>query len=286
MNTIAVADIVRNIRDLPALPAIVLELIRTFGQEDVDIDTLAAKIARDQALAARTLRLANSSFYGLPSRVTTIGQAIVVLGFDAVRTLVAGSGIIGTLSAGGAQIDVAGFWRHSMATAVCARSLARHTGLNPENAFIAGLLHDIGRLVLATRFASGYGEVRAWRERGDGWLLEAEQAVLGIDHQQVGLMLAESWKFPLPIRRAIGNHHRPEAEDFGGLASVVHAANAIVHALDLAGEPDALVPPVMDAAWDSLRLDGAVLRAVFRDTCAEYEAASAMLAPPNKESQP
>ena len=285
MNTIAVADIVRNIRDLPALPAVVLELIRTFGEEDVDIDTLAAKIARDQALAARTLRLANSSFYGLASRVSTIGQAVVVLGFDSVRTLVAGSGIIDTLSAGGDAVDVAGFWRHSMATAVCARSLARRTGLNPESAFIAGLLHDIGRLVLATRFASGYSEVRAWRERGDGWLLEAEQAVMGIDHQQVGLLLAESWKFPLPIRRAISNHHRPEAADCGGLASVVHVANAIVHALDLAGEPDAAVPPVMDAAWDSLRLDSGVLHAVFRDTQNEYEATRAMLAPANKAGQ-
>lgn len=286
MSTIPVDDIVRSIRDLPALPAIVLELIRTFGQEDVDIDTLAAKIARDQALAARTLRLANSSFYGLASRVTTIGQAVVVLGFDSVRTLVAGGGIIDTLSGAGAAIDLAGFWRHSVANAVCARSLARHTGQNPENAFIAGLLHDIGRLVLATRFPAGYGEATARHERGDGRQLEAEHAVLGIDHQRVGLMLAESWKFPPLIRRAIGNHHRPEGDDLGGLASVVHVADAIVHALDLAGEPGELVPPLFDDAWDSLHLDAAVLRAVFRDTVAEYREASAMLAPAHAEGQP
>ena len=158
---IAATDVARNIRDLPALPAVVLELIRTFDDPGADIPTLARMISYDQALAARTLRAANSSFYGLEAKVKTISQAIMVLGFDTVRSLVAAGAVMHALPGTSACLEPAQFWRHSMATALCARNIARRTRLNPEYAFLAGLLHDIGRLVLATRFAQPYAEAIA-----------------------------------------------------------------------------------------------------------------------------
>ncbi|MCC6071990.1 HDOD domain-containing protein [Massilia sp. GCM10020059] len=276
-HRIAQAEVARNIRDLPALPTIVLELIRTFDQPDVDVARLAETISHDQALAARTLRVANSSFYGLASKVKTINQAIMVLGFDTVRSLVAAGAIVHALPGGGAHLDLALFWRHSMATAVCARNIARRTRLNQDYAFLSGLLHDIGRLVLATRFPQQYAAAMAWRDQQDAWQVDAEQQVLGIDHQQVGLMLAETWKFPALIQRAIGNHHAPALDDLGDVPSIVHVANAIVHALDLGGEADALVPPVSGEAWASLRLDCEMLRAVFRETGEQYEEACSIL---------
>jgi putative nucleotidyltransferase with HDIG domain len=268
---LALADVARNIRDLPALPAVVLELMRTFDDPDADIPSLARMVSYDQALAARTLRAANSSFYRLESKVKTISQAIMVLGFDTVRQLVSTGAIVNALPGRSASLEPARFWRHSMATALCARNIARRTRLNHEYAFLAGLLHDIGRLVLATRYPQHYAAVAAWREAHDAWQLEAEQAVLGIDHQQVGLMLSEAWHFPSLIGRAIAHHHAPGVEDLGELASVVHVANAIVHALDLGGEPGSAVPPVSQTAWASLRLDGAILREVFSETEAQYE---------------
>jgi putative nucleotidyltransferase with HDIG domain len=275
---IARSDVARNIGDLPALPAIVLELIRTFDDPGADIPTLARMISHDQALAARTLRAANSSFYGLEAKVKSISQAIMVLGFDTVRSLVSAGAIINALPASGASPEPDQFWRHAMATALCARNIARRTRLNHEYAFLAGLLHDIGRLVLATRFPQHYAEAMAWRDVHDAWQLDAEQAVLGIDHQQVGLMLAEAWLFPPLIQRAIAFHHAPAVDDLGELASIVHVANAVVHALDLGGEPDAAVPPVSQAAWASLRLEGDMLRAVFSETEAQYEDACLILA--------
>lgn len=275
---IAQAEVARNIRDLPALPTIVLELIRTFDQPDVDVARLAETISHDQALAARTLRVANSSFYGLASKVKTINQAIMVLGFDTVRSLVSAGAIVHALpGAGGLHLDLSQFWRHSMATAVCARNIARRTRLNQDYAFLSGLLHDIGRLVLATRFPEQYAAAMDWRDRHDAWQVDAEQQVLGIDHQQVGLMLAEAWKFPVLIQRAIGNHHAPAVDDLGDLPSIVHVANAIVHALDLGGEAGSLVPPLSGDAWASLRLDGDMLREVFSETGEQYEEACIIL---------
>ena len=272
MTQITLHQVVAQVRDLPSLPLIVTELIATFDQADVSVSELAAKVSKDQALTAKTLRLANSSFYGLQCKVRTIEQAIAVLGFDSVRALVTSAGIIGTFggaAAGG--FDFAAFWRHAVGTALCAKSLARLSGRNQEFAFVSGLLHDIGRLVLVTICAQQYDEAIAYRAARDCDMLAAEREVLGIDHAVVGRALAEHWKFPELIRRAIANHHAPAGQDLGDIPSVVHVANAIVHALDLAGQDDDCVPAIVQAAWDSLRIDRAGLRRVFADTEAEFD---------------
>ena len=127
MNAITLEQAIGNIRDLPSLPLVVTELISSFDQADTSVGELAAKISKDQALTAKTLRLANSSFYGLQCKVRTIDQAVAVLGFDSVRALVTAAGIIGNAgsAADAAHFDFPSFWRHAIGTALCAKSLAR-----------------------------------------------------------------------------------------------------------------------------------------------------------------
>jgi putative nucleotidyltransferase with HDIG domain len=278
-HQITLEQAVARLQDLPALPIVVTELLASFDDPDVELGELAAKVSNDQALAAKTLRLANSSFYGLQSRVRTISQAIAVLGFDSVRSLVVGAGVIGGFQEGRALgFDFDGFWRHAIATALCARALARHARCNPELSFVAGLLHDLGRLVLVTRFPEQYAEVLAQRSLRDCGLLEAERAALGIDHAQVGRALAQHWRIPDLICRTIANHHHPMEQDYGDLPAVVHVANVISHGLDLAGDEDELVPVLVQGAWDSLRLTPAALRAVFAQTEAQFEDTCQILA--------
>jgi putative nucleotidyltransferase with HDIG domain len=281
MNAISLEQAVANVRDLPTLPLIVTELISTFGQADVSTGELATKVSKDQALTAKTLRLANSSFYGLQCKVRTIEQAIAVLGFDSVRALVTSAGIIGNFPGGAGGFDFAAFWRHAVGTALCAKSLAKIANCNQEFAFVSGLLHDIGRLVLVTGFPSQYAEAVAHRIANDGDMIDSERAVLGLDHTVVGRALAQHWKFPELIQRAIANHHAPLAVDLGDIPSVVHAANAIVHALDLAGDPADRVPGLAQNAWDSLRIDSAGLRQVLIDTESEFENACQILTASN-----
>jgi putative nucleotidyltransferase with HDIG domain len=280
MSTITLEQAVANVRDLPTLPLVVTELISTFERADVSIDELAAKVSNDQALTAKTLRLANSSFYGLQCKVRTIEQAIAVLGLDSVRALVTSAGIIGNFNGAGGGFDFTAFWRHAVGTALCAKSLARLAKCNQEFAFVSGLLHDIGRLVLITRFPQQYEAAIAHRAGADCDMLQAERAVLGLDHAVVGRALAEHWKFPPLIQRAIAHHHAPMAQDLGAVPSVVHVANAIVHALDLNGQPDECVPPVAQDAWNSLGIDPAGLRRVFADTESEFENACQILTAP------
>lgn len=278
MNNLDVIHVVRQIRDLPPLPSIVLDLISSFEREDVDVALLAEKISRDQALSAKMLRLANSSFYGLPSKVSTVNQAIVVLGFDSARALAVASNVIESFEAGKAgEIDVAEFWRHSIATALCARGLARHAGLAQDHAFIAGLLHDIGRLVLASGFPEHYAQVIDYCAREGTSLGEAELRVLGVDHQRVGQLLGEAWKFPVAIQRAIGQHHGPAGTGLADLPGLIHAANAVVQALDLGSSEYAAVPRLHDATWTSLRISFEQLHEVCRETEAQFEATCQLL---------
>lgn len=272
MSNIALVDVVKGIRDLPSLPIVVMELLNSFEQPEASTAALANKILQDQALAAKTLRLANSSFYGLQHKVTTIQQAITVLGFDSVRTLVMAAGVMTNFSGGGQKnFDFTNFWRHAIGTALCAKSLARTLKLSQDYAFISGLLHDIGKLVLAIRFPEQYSKVIAYRTEHDCTMLEAEREVAVVDHAVVGFALAEYWKFPIVIQKSIGNHHAPMQPDLGAMPSVIHVADAIAHALDLSGCDDDLVPVIMDDAWNSLNLDPAMLRTVYRETEAEFE---------------
>ena len=280
MNTIAVEEILRKIHNLPSLPTVVMELLASLGQDDVEIHVLANKIAQDQALTAKTLRLANSSFYGMAKQVTSLQEAITILGFRTVRSLAMTAALIGSVADKAAtSFNVTPFWRHAIAAAVCARALATHLNINPEAAYIAGLLHDIGRLVLVTQFQPGYEATMAYRAQHDCSLLEAEQAVLGLDHSMVSQVLTQHWKFPEEMQHALAQHHSPLSEDVPKLTMIVIAADAIAHALDLSSDKDDLVPSVPAGFWEKLGLNDDTLLAVFKQTEQQFESVSSVLNP-------
>ena len=278
MSTILLDDIVRNLEDLPSLPAVVMELLTSIDQEDVDISVLAKKVSHDQALTAKTLRLANSSLFGLQVKVTTIQQAITYLGFQTTRNLITAAAVTGCFPQGRCPgFNDKAFWRHSIATAACSKVLARRVRFNQDYAFTAGLLHDIGRLVLISRFPAAYQQVLQYRSANDTYVLEAEQAVMGVDHVVAGVALAEHWNFSDTMKTAIAFHHDPDAPGAGVLAAIVHVANAIVHALDVAGEEDDLVPAVSSAAWAALGLNEEAYLHVFRETELQFEEITLLL---------
>ncbi|MGK5023827.1 HDOD domain-containing protein [Janthinobacterium sp. RB2R34] len=253
MTALSVEQVIRHIHALPSLPAVVLELLTSMEQPDIDVHVLAHKIELDQALAAKTMRIANSSFYGMQSTVTSVAQAVSVLGFHSIRTMVTACALTGSF-APVPGFDFQAFWRHSLATAVVARLLAPHMGVSPETAFTAGLLHDLGTLVLVTRFPAEHAQARDYRQQHDCQMVEAERAVLGIDHAQVGSALAAYWQFPEAIQQAVADQYAIGRLDAVGLPLLVHLANVLAHALDLAGIEAALVPP-LSPAWCLLALD-------------------------------
>jgi putative nucleotidyltransferase with HDIG domain len=278
MQILALDDIVKGVRQLPSLPVVVVDILSSFDDAQVDVGLLAEKIAHDQALTAKTLQLANSSFYGLARRVTTLQQAITILGFSSLRTLLASVAIFArfpeTTECG---LELNQFWRHSMATALAAKALARHVHLNQDLAFIAGLLHDIGSLVLATRFPEHYRHVIQFQRESDCYLLEAERAVLGSDHTAAGLSLADYWCFPSAMRDAIALHHAPRVDKVVDMPALIHVAEAIAHALDLNEVDDELVPVLSDDVWRSLNLGEGAFDMICKYVEAEFEKACQVL---------
>jgi HD-like signal output (HDOD) protein len=271
--------VVSNLDDLPSLPAVVMELLNTIDQDNIDISVLAKKVSHDQALTAKTLRLANSSLYGLQVKVTTIQQAITYLGFQTTRNLITAAAVTGCFAEGECPgFDHKAFWRHSIASAACARVMARQIRFNQDYAFTAGLLHEIGRLVLVSCFPQHYARVLEYRTTHDCYLIDAERAVLGIDHIAAGQALAEHWNFSDTMRLAITGYHDPAAPGAGFLAAIVHVADAVAHALDLAALEYDLVPPVSPVAWSALGLDEDAFLQLFRETELHYEEITAVLA--------
>jgi len=258
---------------IPSLPAAVLEVIASFDNANIDVQALAEKIGHDQGLSAKILRVANSPFYGLPRQVGSIPNAVVVLGFSAVRSLALAAGIAGVFSASSATFFWPGYWKRSMTAAVYARALAKCLKLNPEIAFTAGLFHDIGLAALAFGAPQQLAEAQAAAGTGD--LLAAEQALLGFDHAMLGGEMARHWGFPPFIELAIRHHHGAAAGAGEPLVLVTHAAFLLSVAAAGGVEPDveACLPRPLRVA---LGLDPEQMRACMPKP-EEIEAACAAL---------
>lgn len=255
MSALKKEKIVAGMRQLPALPGIVQELLASFAQEDVDVGRIARQIAQDVALSSRVLRVANSSFYGLQSRVSTIQEAVVVLGFRAVRSLVLAVSMSTALQVGRCPaFDLQAYRRHSIAVSMAAMALAPLAGCNRDLAFTAGLLHDIGQLALAANFPDDYSRVIDYQVRHDCFITVAERDLLSIDHAEVGGLLAETWHFPAVLRQALAEHHAPAAATADSLANLIHIADITAHALGLSQSAQEVVMPIDRTAW--LRIGG------------------------------
>ncbi|RTL32509.1 MAG: HDOD domain-containing protein [Rhodocyclaceae bacterium] len=280
-DTPTLADVAGRIRSLPAMPTVALELLHTLAESDAssaDLADLARRIAQDQAITARVLRVANSPFYGLQSRVASIHDAIVVLGFSAVRSLVLAAAVMASLPGGPCTgFNQERFWRHVLGTAAAAQAIGKRLGRPSEALFIAGLLHDIGRLALVVLYPARYATTLAAAREQDRRLQEMELEHFGFDHTAVGASLAEHWHFPAEIADALAWHHQPERGKTDGLAAIVHYADAIAQALDLDDAEDSQVARLQEDAVVKLGLDWNTLLAVLAETQSRFDSYRLML---------
>lgn len=238
---------VQRIVDLPTLPLVVPQVLRIVEDHRSSAGDLARIIGSDQALASRILRLANSAFYGFRREIVTINHAIVLLGFDTVKSIVLAATVCEVLSEGGvvSSFNREQFWLHVGMTAATARRMARQLQLaDPEAAFVGGLLHDIGKVVLDRFFYRRYAETARMAEEVPCLIGEAEASHFSVTHAEVGCWLAERWRFPAAIVEPIAFHHRPAAAGptHWGLAAIVHLSDIVVRNGGVGSGGDRLVP--------------------------------------------
>jgi putative nucleotidyltransferase with HDIG domain len=249
------------VQRLPSLPGGTRQLLGYLNDESVDLKIIVRAIECDQGLAIGVLRIANSPFFGMANKVQTIHDAVVVLGFSNLRMIItAAMTAMISFPNLGRETQVRQLFRHSLSVAICASVLARNHGLDAGPAFLAGILHDIGTLALMSTFPELHAQAREQALRDSLFLHEAENAVFGFDHADIGASLCRHWNLPESIVQAIGSHHQigvagslPQPLRPADLAAgIIHLSDAIAHGLNLEQDPHALVPPVSDVLWSRL----------------------------------
>ena len=228
-TTISKKEIIARLRQLPSLPSIVQEVIASLNNTGLNTALLANKIAQDQGLSAKVLRVANSTFYGLPRKVGSIQDAVVVLGFDTVRSLVLSAGMVQTFPpAPGSLFDRQAYWQRSFRVATIAKALANNFRQSQQLAFTAGMFYDIGQMVLDLCIPERYSALLKRHAVSDLLLIEIEQSDLGFDHAEIGAEVIRLWNFPQEIERVVHYWHRPEQQEtFDPLVCLVHIAASL-----------------------------------------------------------
>ncbi len=223
-----------DVRSLPVLPELADHVIRMALEDDMSVARVSALIERDQALTARILSLANSSYYKRSRSIYTVRDAVVVIGFDAVRTVSLGVSVLDMFpTVKGTNLDLKSFWRHSMACAFYAEAMMGVVNSrNVAKAFCAGLLHDIGKLVLDRTRPREYAAVLEEAAKGTMSLSEVEKEMLGTTHADVGREVIAHWRLPRLYEESVWSHHAPVQildEEQYQLSGILHIANILAH---------------------------------------------------------
>ena len=245
---------IEQLGDLPTLPHVVQRLATMISRPTVSAEEIGTIIEKDQVLAAKVLRLANSPFYGFPSRIGSVSHAVIVLGFNVVKGLtLCASALTIMKDAGMDQL-----WRHSLGVAITANLLATKLEIkNPEELFVSGLLHDIGKVVLYVKWPDVGNSIKdALKTCTDRSLFDVEQELTGLSHAEIGGYLAGAWHLPVTLREPILYHHNPtQAKDATLQTAIVHVADILVKGLACGNPGDDLIPPLSRPAWDQVGLD-------------------------------
>jgi putative nucleotidyltransferase with HDIG domain len=275
MDNIALEQLVDEVRDLPLTVSDVLaQVITECDNADASVSSLARIMAADQALAAMVLKLANSAYYGYARRIESLPDAVVLLGFASVKNLAITASITRLLATDKDDLSEIrqGIFEHSLATAVGARILGRTRRVSGEKAFVAGLLHDLGLIILVCYAKDRFRTLRAASEERGVSIEDVEEEILGFTHAELGARVAAEWQFPPALCDALRHHHAPQlAESDRTLSHAVHLADWVAKRLSI-GFVDPVVPESPDAgAAKDFDVSEASLPRLESDVLAEFE---------------
>ncbi|EMG38724.1 putative signal transduction protein [Desulfocurvibacter africanus PCS] len=256
-----------SIRDLPTLPSVLDEVVALVEDPTTSTEQIAKIIAYDQVLSAKVLKMVNSPIYGFPGRIGSIHHALVLLGFNVIRGIVISTSVLEIMAQSMTRL-----WTHSVRCALAAGCIARRAGLkDPDEYSVAGLLHDLGKLVIALQLPDLQAAIDDKVAQDDTYPLLAEKEMLGFGHDRVNAWLAKHWNLPPSLEEGLSHHHKPHlARNYPKFASVVHLADFIVHVLDGGSEGKDLVPYLEPEALDILGLTTQDFGLIIEDFFAKH----------------
>ncbi|MEE8576875.1 MAG: HDOD domain-containing protein [candidate division Zixibacteria bacterium] len=279
-----VKQIVSNIRNLPTPPIVFHQIQKVLNDPLASANQVAAILSEDPAMSVKVLKLTNSAFYGLQREVESVKQAVVVVGMEAIKNLVLSASVLDMFK--GEEYDQEfqeQFWRHSLATAFCGRIVARKLKtrgmVDPDSAFSAGLLHDIGKIIMATHLQEDYAGVISARAEGSDKLdHDLEESILGYHHAQIGAILAEQWKLPSKLQESIAFHHHPQLAE-GGEATpyIVHIADFVSKKTFYEADDQARIGTLQPGVEEYMQLDEAMIESYCEALREEYSKAETFM---------
>lgn len=247
--------IIMDTKTLPTLPSVINKLNSLSDNDKSTVQEMARIVSSDQVISARILRLANSPSYGF-YRVSTISNAMILLGVNVVKSLALSSSIFAIM-----EKDSVGLWEHSLGVGVAANLIARKLGLPEcEEIATAGLLHDIGKVIIRLKCSEAEKDILKLVRERQLYTIEAEQEIIDTDHAEVGAWLSKSWFLPDKLSEPIAFHHDVAmSETHRTKTAVVHIADALIKACGFGNSGDSFVPPIQKSAWDALKLNKQIL---------------------------
>jgi putative nucleotidyltransferase with HDIG domain len=262
MDSQSIRNEIESIDSLPTIPTILKRLLSIIENPLVSLNEIGNFISNDPVLASRVLKMVNSPIYGFPGRISSINQALILLGLNVVKGMLLGISVFEAM-----QKTMVGLWEHSIGCAITAKILAYKKGLKePEEVSVAALLHDIGKVAFGLKFPQKYKEMIGSTEEKESFIFEIENAYFNVNHADAGSWIAQKWNFPKNLIEVIGYHHKPHlSRNFSLHTAIVHLSDIIIRASGFGFAGDKFVPIINDSAWNILNLSEYDLREVVKE---------------------
>jgi HD-like signal output (HDOD) protein len=280
-NRKSIQHIIENVSSIPTLPTVIAQMSQLLLNPKTSAEEIGKAITADQALASKVLKLVNSAFYGFPGRISTITHAIVILGFSTIKNIVLTASIFDAFKKkeNSGNFDFEQFWIHSIACGAAAQAIAKFIGnKDKDECFIAGLIHDLGKIILFHCLPESFVETLALAQQNEILFYQSELMLFDITHQEIGGFLTENWNLPTKLQDAVKFHHDPSlSKDHYTTTSIVHCADIMVRALDFGNGGDSKIPAMSKVVWNELGLENIKLHALFDTIVDEIEKATVFI---------
>lgn len=283
MERLEVRDFLKKVERLPTLPGIAMKIIQTANNPKSAADDLSRIILSDLSLSAKVLKMVNSAYYGIRNKVASVKQAIVILGFNTIKSLALSTAIMDKFGTSGSidGFSRGAFWKHCLGVAITNKIIARRLKMKDveENFFMAGLLHDIGKVILDEYFHDDFVKVLTHMKMTNLSFYGAEMEVNGLSHAEIGGMLAGQWQLPEELVAAIRFHHTPEGRtEHKLMICATHFSNILAKTKSFGSGGDSDISGLVESCVMALGLsEGDVAEIVGQEMDAEYAKAGDFL---------